>query len=328
MTRFRPFVVGAVLGVVALALVPLAGLPTHRAGEGPGLTGWYGWIAARQSVTLRSLTVTPPPLDDPAMARRAAGHYEMVCAACHGSPAAPAQAFARDLTPAPPFLAEADRWRPEARLFQTIRHGIRRSAMPAWPSDLREDEMWDMVAFLRVLPDLSVAEYRALAGDGDCTGCHGEDGAGRDGIPRLDILSPDYLAATLRAFRDGSRASGTMIAAARGLSEADIAALAERFGTGAAAPIPEDDGPAARIARFGLPERDIPACLSCHGAGDPAIYPRLSGQAESYLRRQLMLFAEHGTARGGPHAAIMAEVARGLEQEEIDALAEWFAGGG
>jgi len=332
MNRLRPFVIGAALGAAGLAALPLVGLHPHgvRATEP---FAWHHWLSVRQSVTLRSLLVVPPPLDDPARVRRAAGHYELVCAACHGSPAAPPARMAADLAPPPPpLMIVADRWRPDARLFQTIKHGVRNTAMPAWPTDARDDEVWDMVAFLRELPRLDSAQYRALAGvPGDCTHCHGPDGTGRDGMPRLDTLSPAYIAGALRNFRQGLRPSGPMMAIAHRMSEADVARHATAFGPAAPrAARPADDGTrAARLALQGDPARDIPACLSCHETGDPAIYPAILGQQAEYLRRQLRLFTPeepgHAPRRTGTAAHVMAEAARALTPADIDALADWLA---
>ena len=35
--------------------------------------------------------------------------------------------------------------------------------MPAWPVPDRDDEVWSMVAFLRVLPELDIESYRLLS---------------------------------------------------------------------------------------------------------------------------------------------------------------------
>jgi cytochrome c553 len=332
--RLKPYVVGAAFGVAAIALLPLAGLWPHGTG-GPDPAGWHRWIAARQSVTLRSLTVVPPELDDAARAMRGAGHYALVCADCHGSPAGPAERFALDLLPPPPPLVRAaDRWRPDARVFQTVLHGIRNSAMPGWPSEVRQDEVWDMVAFLRVMPDLSAEEYRRMAGEaGDCAHCHGESGEGRAGMPRLDILSAAYVAAALEEYRAGVRPSGTMMAVARGLTDEGIARLATAFGREVDVGLPEDDGShGAALALRGDAVRDIPACLSCHETGDAAVYPGIVGQEAEYLTRQLHLFVpeEPGAdpVRQDPRAEIMAEAVRELEPEDIEAVVEWLAGAG
>lgn len=322
MRRLRPWIIGAALGALGLAMLPLSGLVPHDATGRGGVAGWYQGLAVRQSVTLRSLTITPPDLSDPAMAARAAGHYELVCAACHGSPAAPAKRIAQDLWPGPPALTQGH-WRPPARLFQVVKHGIRHSAMPGWPAQERDDEVWDMVAFLRLMPGLSAEDYRRMAGTARCADCHGERGEGRDGIPRLDIQTPEYLADALRAYRDGSRQSGAMIAVARGLSDQDIDRFAREFGREIDVALRPLDA-AGEIATRGLTARDIPACLSCHGPAARRDYPRLTGQDPRYLRRQLELFVTLQEERGGPHADTMTKAARWLQPDHIAALAAWL----
>jgi cytochrome c553 len=336
MRKYRPYIVGAVGGVLAAAIVPLSGLLDYDASRGRwDITDWYFGIAAQQSITLRSSGVAVPALDDPAALDRAAGHYEMVCAACHGSPAGPPERFAADMVPAPPrLIVQMDNWHPDARVFWTVKHGIKHSAMPAWPSQLRDDEVWDMVAFLRAMSAMQPEDYTRLAGldRQGCASCHGEEGEGGPAAPRLDIQSPEYLAAALLAYRDGTRESGTMIAAANGLTDAQITELSVAFGKSVTVEPRPASGLGAEIAAQGLPDRDIAACDSCHGTGRPE-YPRLAGQERAYLVRQLDLFNEHGEARGGPHAEIMAQALRvlpnveegPLTHEEIESLATHYA---
>ncbi|HEV7346569.1 MAG TPA: c-type cytochrome [Devosia sp.] len=330
MINFRPYLIGAALGACGFVFLPLSGLLPFSAEPGQlRPVEWYFNLAAQQSITLRSLMTEVPPLDEPGMVQRGAGHYEMVCAHCHGSPVEPAQQIAQDMSPSPPPLVEQmAQWHPEARVFTTIKHGIRRTAMPGWPTLMRDDEVWDMVAFLYELPELDAAEYAAMTpgvADNDCARCHGEEGEGRlPGVPRLDIQTPAYLAAQLRAFRVGARESGTMIAAARTLSDEQIEELARYYGR--SAPVAPEEGPAeaAQIARLGVPERDIPACESCHGPNRNPLYPQLDGQDEQYLLKQLVLFKHLGAERGGPNAHIMAEVVREIEREQMELMAEWY----
>jgi cytochrome c1 len=49
-------------------------------------------------------------------------------------------------------------WRAR-ELYWLTRHGIRMSGMPAWEFRLREDELWELVAFMQRLPDLSAPQY-------------------------------------------------------------------------------------------------------------------------------------------------------------------------
>lgn len=332
MTDLKPYLIGAGLGILGLAFVPLSGLIPSSAEPGqPSVLDWYFNLAAQQAITLHSIGMVVPPLDAPGMVERGAGHYEMVCADCHGSPAMPAQQFADKLSPTPPLLVERmAQWHPEARIFATVKQGIRRTAMPAWPTQMRDDEVWDMVAFLKALPDLDSTAYAAMTtgvADNDCARCHGEAGEGGIlGVPRLDIQTPAYIEAALKAFRDGTRQSGTMMAATRALTDAEITGLARHFGRGVAA-ADIDIAAAPEIVRRGIPEHDVPACDSCHGAEARPGYPRLDGQDTDYLLSQLELFKLLGAERGGPNAHIMAEVVRELEPEQIRMLAEWYGAG-
>lgn len=338
MKKYRAYIVGAVGGVMAAAILPLTGLLDYDASRGQwGVTDWYFGTAAQQSITLRSAGLTVPNLEDEGAAARAAGHYQMVCANCHGSPAGPPEQFADDLVPRPPRLMEQmDNWHPGARVFWTVKHGIKHTAMPAWPTQMRDDEVWDMVVFLDRMSAMPAAEYAQLAGIGreGCASCHGENGEGTPAAPRLNIQSPAYLAASLLAYRDGTRPSGTMMTVAGRLTDAEIAELSKHFGRQVAEPAEPAAGLGAEIAAKGISDRDIAACDSCHGTARDE-YPRLMGQSRDYLVRQLELFNEHGAERGGPHAEIMAQALRvlpnteegPLTHEEIEALAGHYGSG-
>jgi cytochrome c553 len=332
MTRIRLMLIGAGGAVLALVVLALSGVLNVAATSRPfAVTEWFWHALVRQSVTLHSVGIDVPPLDDAAMVRRAAGHYELVCATCHGSPSRPPAGFARHLLPQPPLLVrQMERWRPPARVFWTVKHGIRHTAMPAWPDQQREDEVWDMVAFIRAMPELTEDAYRTLSGYGEaevCARCHGTAGeGGGGGLPRLDIQSPAYLASALRAFREGTRSSGIMRSVAAGLDDTAIDAFAGRYGRGPEAPgDAPDEGRGAEIAHRGIPDRKIPACEQCHGADARPDYPRLAGQDEAYIANQLRLFVTLGAGRGGPRAAMMATAAWGLTEADIAAVAVWYA---
>lgn len=66
---------------------------------------------------------------------------------------------------------------------------------------------------------------------GMCLGCHGSTAQGNGQFPRLAGQHPEYLAQQLKAFKEGSRKSGTMQAMTANLSEADFKALAAYFGS-------------------------------------------------------------------------------------------------
>lgn len=125
-------------------------------------TYWLLDTGMRRSVKLRADRIAVPALDDPQLAARGAAHYKAHCEQCHGGPGVAPQPFALGMIPAPAMLSyTAAEW-PPAALYWVIAEGIKMSGMPAWKYRLREEDMWALVAFLKRLPRLSPAEYRAL----------------------------------------------------------------------------------------------------------------------------------------------------------------------
>jgi mono/diheme cytochrome c family protein len=62
------------------------------------------------------------------------------------------------LYPHPPNLAQEDPDEPR-RVFWTIKHGIKMSAMPAWGKSFDDAAIWDLVAFLQKMPAMAPAAY-------------------------------------------------------------------------------------------------------------------------------------------------------------------------
>lgn len=106
--------------------------------------------------------VAVPSLEDSALIRRGFSHFEQMCVMCHGAPGVPRGAVGKGLLPVPPELAEVvPRWS-LAELFWIVKHGIKMTGMPAWGVTHEDEKLWAIVAFLRMLPETSPAEYQAL----------------------------------------------------------------------------------------------------------------------------------------------------------------------
>jgi cytochrome c553 len=170
-----------------------------------------------------------------------------------------------------------------------------------------------------------------------CAACHGLDGRGAPTLgeaPNLSIQDQDYLAASLRAFATGERRSGFMEPVAASLSDSQITGLARYFADQPARPAATGGRDLDRlalgqtIAREGVPARALPACLDCHERNEavdaPIEVPRLSGQSEPYLERQLMAFADGGRGATEVYNPMPGEV-HGLTAEEMKAVAAYFA---
>ena len=324
--------------VVATGVIPLQASSGHWK-----VTSWVLDLIKRRSVNTYSRSIEVPALDHPSLLARGAGHYERSCRACHGSPAAARPPLVMKMTPHPPFLPERiDRW-DEAELFQIVKHGIKFTGMPAWPAPKRNDEIWAVVAFLRQMPRLSADQYWRLAvGEPRhpgasppivemCAACHGVDGRGRDGggFPAIAGQNAPYLRRALDAYASGQRHSGMMAPIAAAIDPRTRDALIAFYSQLPPALPRGADGDAARgevIARRGIPERRIPACLECHqpDANQKREYPILDGQHAEFLLQQLQLFNED--ARGGSDlGSVMRPIAMRLTPEEMQSVAAFFS---
>lgn len=132
--------------------------------------------ARERSIMRESEGITPPAnLAEPERARRGAGNYAAMCAGCHLAAGQKTSELRTALYPQPPNLAQAgkssaiaDPSRLAARQFWIIKYGIAASGMPAWSKSGMEDEaIWDLVAFLHVLPTLSTEKYRQIVAASD-----------------------------------------------------------------------------------------------------------------------------------------------------------------
>ncbi len=113
----------------------------------------------RRSVKLRAATIKVPSLDDTARVQKGFQLFRAHCLQCHGAPGIAPKPFALGLMPAPASLVGTAREWPAAEIFWVVRHGVKMSGMPAWQYRIDDDAIWDVVAFLKVLPSLSPADY-------------------------------------------------------------------------------------------------------------------------------------------------------------------------
>ena len=153
-----------------------------------------------------------------------------ICAACHGS-------SERDPLPLTPWLAGQLEEVTVLQLF-LIREGLREIPQMAGLLDkVTDPDFFDIAAYYVRQPlsrDASRpdpgkhARGAALAKQMGCGSCHLADYLGQKQVPRIAGQREDYLAATLKAYRDNKRAgpdtsmNGMMYRAA----DADIEALA------------------------------------------------------------------------------------------------------
>jgi len=343
--------------IVAVFIFAWSGIFNIAASRGHwAAVEWFLAFGMQNSVELRAMAITPPPLDNSDMIGLGAGHFHGGCAFCHGAPGTPVSPIARAMLPPPPDLTTSMRpWKNE-EMFWIVKHGIKYTGMPGWVALERDDEIWAVVAFLKQVQTLDAKEYRALAlGNvrlpnqsgielatvdsdpqraGACARCHGADGSGPGSglVPLLHGQPAAFLTSALQAYASGTRRSGIMQPLAADLGAQDIRRLADYYAS--LAP-PQKAPDAARatasiergrvLATEGDTPNGIPACNACHGRDALAEYPRLAGQNAAYMAGQLRLWmAGHNTATGT--GAIMAPIARRLTEQDVEAVSAYFAG--
>lgn len=330
--------IAALLGVVVAGLLfAWSGVMNIAASSGHWpITDWFLHWTMRNSVRTHAAFSSPSDPADATGLVSAAGHFANACAVCHGAPGVkPAPVMQAATPPAPDLAVNAREWT-DKQLFWILQHGVKYTGMPAWAVQDRQDEVRRMVAFVRRLPGMTPAQYRALVNEtepatdlGACTGCHGADGRGR-GAPDIPVLGgqdPAYLLAALRGYASGRRSSAVMQQVAMRMEPAEMVAAARRFAAmpGLGAPPAGGNTAAARIVTQGMPDRQLPACASCHAPGKP--YPVIAGQRAAYIAQRLRHWhGDETVVDARKSQATMPVIARRIPEEMIDPLARYLAG--
>jgi mono/diheme cytochrome c family protein len=115
-----------------------------------------------RSIDRRVRDIEVPDLADAARIAAGAHRYATLCVSCHLAPGLNHSDLRTGLYPHPPSLAQQAPPDPR-RAFWIIKHGIKMSAMPAWGKTLDDSAVWELVAFVREMPDLTPQHYEALS---------------------------------------------------------------------------------------------------------------------------------------------------------------------
>lgn len=123
---------------------------------------WWMDTASTRSIKHHAGDVKVPPLDNPARIQEGFKHYHEMCVECHGAPGKEAEEIAKGLWPqAPDYSMLASGWTP-AQLFWITKNGIKFTAMPGWGATHSDDKIWDIVAFVQKVSNLSPADYHQM----------------------------------------------------------------------------------------------------------------------------------------------------------------------
>lgn len=167
-----------------------------------------------------------------------------------------------------------------------------------------------------------------------CMTCHGMQGEGMAvaGYPNIAGKSAGYLTKQLQDFQTGERSHPVMDSIAKNLKPEEIESVSlymQNLPTPeiveiTRASVPTDLG--SQLALRGDWSRHIPECITCHGPSGVGVgeaFPKLAGQSELYIINQMNAW-KNGT-RHNDQADLMGHIARNLTDEEIQAVAAYFA---
>jgi cytochrome c553 len=184
-----------------------------------------------------------------------------------------------------------------------------------------------------------------------CMSCHGDEGMGNDsmGTPRLASQVVEFVVKQLEDFatdrRAGIGAGVVMPIFAKQLTSQDRRDVAAYVSSLAHDPKVSATGSSdlkalaeagvtvgdptlgLRLVSFGVVERDIPACRSCHdynGRGVEPIYPMIGQQKYVYLVNQLTNWRD-GSRNNDPLEQ-MQKVARKMTDDDIHNAAAFLTG--
>jgi|TARA_B110000285_G_scaffold107371_1_gene122054 cytochrome c553 len=171
-----------------------------------------------------------------------------------------------------------------------------------------------------------------------CAACHGSDGNSMNSDwPKLAGQNQRYIYEQLQYFKDGERNNVLMMAVIpylQSLKDDDLLDIAAFYSSkkstvGKAKDDEELLALGASLYRSGDMKKAIPACTACHsvyGDGNSlAGFPSLAGQQVGYLVSTLKEYRSK-ERNAGEQALVMQSIAQNLNDEEIDALANYMHG--
>lgn len=182
--------------------------------------------------------------------------------------------------------------------------------------------------------DPAAGEQKAVT----CSACHGADGNSMVPMfPKLAGLGEKYLLQQMQHIRSGLRPVAQMAGQVDNLSDQDLADIAAFYSAKPRSTEKADPAVLAlgeKVYRAGVADRNVAACIACHGAkgngNAPAGFPALSGQHADYVSAQLKAYRkgyEDPTGRvTDGDIKIMRSNAFGLSDMEIEAVAAYVSG--
>jgi mono/diheme cytochrome c family protein len=122
---------------------------------------WLMQMVRDRSIAAHGTDAVPVDLSSPKRIASGAVRYDEMCSTCHLAPGKKRTEISWGLYPRAPELRRGSQLTP-AEQFWVVKHGIKQTGMPSWGVTHDDELLWDIVAFLRKMPELTADEYQAL----------------------------------------------------------------------------------------------------------------------------------------------------------------------
>jgi mono/diheme cytochrome c family protein len=123
---------------------------------------WLFETVRERSIATRAReVVVPNDLTDANRISKGAGEYAEMCSGCHLAPGMKRTEISRGLYPRAPELRRKSDLTP-AEQFWVVKHGVKMTGMPAWGITHDDELLWNVVAFIRKLPQLTPEQYETM----------------------------------------------------------------------------------------------------------------------------------------------------------------------
>jgi mono/diheme cytochrome c family protein len=133
------------------------------AAEDPAIVTWALTQVRNASINRYALDQPPASVNQPASVQAGAKAFAAHgCTNCHGAPGVNWAKYSEGLHPDPPDLKDVVGQVSPAQLFWVVKNGINMTGMPSFAlAGVKDEEIWSIVAYLKKLPGVSEADYKA-----------------------------------------------------------------------------------------------------------------------------------------------------------------------
>jgi len=131
--------------------------------EDPAVVTWALTQVRNASINRYALDQPPASINEPASVQAGAKAFATHgCTNCHGAPGVNWAKYSEGLHPDPPDLKDVVGQVSPAQLFWVVKNGINMTGMPSFAlAGVKDEEIWSIVAYLKKLPGVSEADYKA-----------------------------------------------------------------------------------------------------------------------------------------------------------------------